>query len=150
MTITAEQAAKLLEGTTPGPWLKEDAFGVRGSDGNYVANFGFGPDTEAGDAVAEANTALGAAAPVLARALIASEAARDALAERLENEMADLDAADRRATRLQARLVAVEERLAKAVGALATIADIKRLASYGDPMVLRKYARTIHKEIDND
>lgn len=76
--MNRDEIEKLLDGTTPGPWVKEDTFGVRGSDDNYVANFGFGPDTDEGDATAEKNAALGAAAPDLARTAL------DALA-RLEN-----------------------------------------------------------------
>lgn len=122
MTITAEQAAKLLEGTTPGPWQADGPPYNRivwSSADNRVCFMAHTNGLD--DARDNATSNLVAAAPDLARALIASEA---------ERKLA-------------------EERLAKAVGALATITDPKRLASYGDPVVLREYARDILKEIEN-
>jgi hypothetical protein len=52
--MTPEAVAKMLEGVTPGPWRLDGDFGVD-SDAmhGYVANTGFGPDTE--DSVAEAS-----------------------------------------------------------------------------------------------
>ncbi len=86
MTITAEQAAKLLEGTTPGPW--------EASPHQWPEQVGCCPlvgrpysAAHKMRNVAAANTApdiqLIAAAPDLARALIASEAARKLAEERL-------------------------------------------------------------------
>ena len=78
MTITAEQAAKLLEGTTPGPWELD---GVR----THIAHVWpvHGSDEPITGEIDIANARLIAAAPDLARALIASEAARKLAEERL-------------------------------------------------------------------
>ena len=97
MTITAEQAAKLLEGTTPGPWVMET---VRTSCGtcHRIGPFprpayaskpegwacvydDYPPGVGSPDLLA--NSHLIAAAPDLATALIASEAARKLAEERL-------------------------------------------------------------------
>lgn len=90
MTITAEQAAKLLEGTTPGPWccVKDEADGYHigtgpwlqdedGFDGYHICQ------TTGCYEEGENDARLIAAAPDLARALIASEAARKLAEERL-------------------------------------------------------------------
>lgn len=84
MTITSEQAAKLLEGTTPGPWnvsgltVKNDFMICAGN------MYGVGQAWNLnGSSENEANAHLIAEAPDLARALIASEAARKLAEERL-------------------------------------------------------------------
>lgn len=111
MNITAEQAAKLLEGTTPGPWAMET---VRTSCGtcHRIGPFprpaysskpegwacvydDYPPGVGSPDLLA--NSHLIAAAPDLARALIASEAARKLAEERLAKAVMGLSALDRAA-----------------------------------------------------
>lgn len=82
MTITAEQAAKLLEGTTEGPWLRE-AQGVYAENGHKLIASVKSHDYGIAWPTTEANGNIMAAAPDLARALIASEAARKLAEERL-------------------------------------------------------------------
>ena len=103
MTITAEQAAKLLEGTTPGPWESSASkeplpYGVKpriySADGELLAEVGnLTLDQDAW----EANARLIAAAPDLARALIVSEAARKLAEERLAKAVVGLSALDKAA-----------------------------------------------------
>ena len=84
MTITAEQAAKLLEGTTPGPWRADGPPYNRivwTSNENRVCFMAHTNGLD--DARDNATSNLVAAAPELARALIASEAARKLAEERL-------------------------------------------------------------------
>ena len=88
MTITAEQAAKLLEGTTTGWELLARRDGsililtrnAVGSPHRHIAEMSWGVD-EPGNGAGDAKLAV--AAPDLARALIASEAARKLAEERL-------------------------------------------------------------------
>lgn len=87
MTITAEQAAKLLEGTTPGPWRPSKSYRALVSDSpsgydDAESVYAYGGHMVC-ESVQEHNRHLIAAAPDLARALIASEAARKLAEERL-------------------------------------------------------------------
>ena len=109
MTITAEQAAKLLEGTTPGNIVQivDDLGWSADFDEGDCAWIQIGP--EGGPVTAlvvargnggrrlDANAALYAAAPDLARALIASEAARKLAEERLAKAVEGLSALNRAA-----------------------------------------------------
>lgn len=93
MTITAEQAEKLLEGTTPGPWMVggvrcrielNDTHSILRYDAEKkrdetIASVWYDPQTGLG----RADACLIAAAHDLAAALIASEAARKLAEERL-------------------------------------------------------------------
>lgn len=84
MTISAIEAAKLLEGTTPGPWQADGPPYNRivwSSADNRVCFMAHtnGLDNARDDATSN----LVAAAPDLAAALIASEAARKLAEERL-------------------------------------------------------------------
>ncbi|MFP5480575.1 MAG: hypothetical protein ACLGIE_12935 [Alphaproteobacteria bacterium] len=92
MTITAEQAAKLLECTTPGPWqaigwMPCGIFG-RGDLVDAIRIAGMDPRSEH-----DANARLIVAAPDLARALIASEAARKLAEKQARDLKIALDAA---------------------------------------------------------
>ena len=98
MTITAEQAAKLLEGTPPGPWRADGPPYNRivwSSADNRVC---FMAHTNGLDDARDNSTSnLVAAAPNLARALIASEAARKLAEERLAKAVEGLSALDKAA-----------------------------------------------------
>ena len=103
MTITAEQAAKLLDGTSPGPW----AYEPHGDTGDYGVGVCYAMsdlelafplsgrvdsdvmvyDPICPEVAGQGNAAIIAAAPDLARALIASEAARKLAEERLAKAM---------------------------------------------------------------
>ena len=87
MTISAEQAAKLLEGTPPGPWRADGPPYNRivwTSNENRVCFMAHTNGLDDARDVATSN--LVAAAPDLARALIASEAARK-LAEKQARDL---------------------------------------------------------------
>ena len=84
MTISAIEAAKLLEGTTPGPWRADGSPYNRivwTSNENRVCFMAHTNGLD--DARDNATSNLVAAAPDLARDLIASEAARKLAEERL-------------------------------------------------------------------
>ena len=87
MTITAEQAAKLLEGTTKGPWRPSKSYRAIVSDSPSGYDDAESVHAYGGhmvcESVQEHNRHLIAAAPDLARALIASETARKLAEERL-------------------------------------------------------------------
>ena len=101
MTITAEQATNLLEGTTPGPWRPSKSYRAIVSDSPSGYDDAESVHAYGGhmvcESVQEHNRHLIAAAPDLARALIASEAARKLAEERLAKVMEGLSALDRAA-----------------------------------------------------
>lgn len=99
MSITGEQAAKLLEGTTPGPWRVQTRYSwVSQGESQQVVwdvpqslGLSLVADTGGTTLSKHKDARLIAAAPDLARALIASEAARKLAVERLAKAVALLN-----------------------------------------------------------
>jgi len=105
--MTPEAVAKMLEGVTPGPWRLDGDFGVD-SDAmhGYVANTGFGPDTE--DSVAEASAN--------ARFIAWAREAVPAIAAERDEWKARAEAAEAEVARLRAGLTRIADFIDQQVG----------------------------------
>jgi len=119
--ITAQRARELVEAATPGPWTSRVRDSIRYVD---APRYGGGANTvcEAFSRGADASPA--AAAPDLARTVIALEAERDALRAAVREYVAALDASDeseadvRRSARHVERANEAYEHMSAALAAL--------------------------------